>query len=318
MVTLFGSDGTPATPTPSGAGSAPAPGDIIQDVTAANFEEAVIKASMQMPVIIDFWAPWCGPCKQLTPALESAVLAAKGAVKLAKINTDAEQQLAAMFRIQSIPTVYALFQGQPVDGFQGALPPSELKAFVDKLVEIGGGVPGGIDVDAVLGEAEQALAAGQADQALSLFQEVAAQDEDNPKAIAGTLRCLVALGEVEDAEAALNELPDAMKVRSDFDPVRSAISLARELNVTTPVGELEARLAADENDHQARFDLASARFAAGQREAALETLLDLVRRDRDWNEQAARKQVLKFLDVMGPADPLTAKTRRRLSSLLFS
>ena len=293
-------------------------GDII-DSSTANFAKDVLDASRDRPVIVDFWAPWCGPCKQLTPALEKVVKDAKGAVKLVKINIDENQALAQQLRIQSIPTVYAFFQGRPVDGFMGALPESQLKEFIAKLMQVSGAGGGeAAELAAVLAEAKQALDGGDMMTASQIFAEVLQHDPANPDAIGGMTRCYLKAGDVERAKQTLETVPKEHANHAEIVAARAAIELAEQAEKAGPVNDLKAKVEADPKNHQARLDLATALYAGGQREAAVDELLEIVRRDRKWNEEAARKELVKYFEAMGPMDPLTIDARKRLSSILFS
>lgn len=314
----------PAKP-PAGAanaGAAPAAaGDLIKDSSDRNFMADVIEASRSVPVIVDFWAPWCGPCKQLGPILEKTVLAAKGKVRLVKIDTDKDPMIASQLRVQSIPAVYAFFQGRPVDGFMGALPESQVKAFVEKLVKLAGAAGGGEgDILAeVLAQAKEALEAGDIQTASEIYSEILQADPENinAAAYAGLVRCLIAADDLDRAKQMLDQVPESIAKDKEIAAVRSALDVAEQAANAGPIPELTEKVTANPDDHQARFDLALALFAAGKREAAVDELLELVRRDRTWNEDAARKQLVKFFEAFGPTDPLTVQSRRRLSSILF-
>lgn len=312
MDTLLGTAG------PNDGLGAQAPADLIKDGDTAGFGRDVIEASMAQPVIVDFWAPWCGPCKQLGPVLEKAVQGARGAVRLVKINVDENQSLAAQLRVQSIPAVYAFFQGQPVDGFVGAQSESQAKAFVERLARLGGQAAGPSPVDQALEQAKTALDGKQFGAASALFGQVLQHESDNEEALAGMIRCYLGSGDTAGARAMFDGLSEDLKAKPALVSVAAALELAEASAEAGSIPELRARVAADALDHQARFDLAMALHAAGDREAAADELLEIVRRDRAWNEEAARKQLLKFFEAWGPTDPMTVEARRRLSSLLFA
>jgi putative thioredoxin len=301
-----------------GNGSGTPAADLVKNGSTATFMADVIDGSKDQAVIVDFWAPWCGPCKQLGPALEKAVKDARGAVKLVKINVDENQELAQQMRIQSIPAVYAFKGGRPVDGFVGALPESQIKQFVGKLAA-GGAAAGPSPIEEALAVAKEAIAAGDQAQADDIFNQILEHEPENADAIAGLTRSAIARKDLEVAKAHLADLPPAVASHAEIQAARAALELAEAgQKAQGATGELEARLKADPQDHQARLDLAVALFAADNRERAIDELLDLVRRAREWNEQAARKQLVKFFEAMGHADPLTVETRKRLSSILFS
>ncbi|MCW1930876.1 thioredoxin [Pararhodobacter zhoushanensis] len=295
--------------------TAPAAAGLIKDTTEASFMADVVDASQEVPVIVDFWAPWCGPCKTLGPQLEAAVTAAKGKVKMVKINVDENQQIAAQLRIQSIPTVYAFFQGRPVDAFQGAVPPSELKTFVDKLVALTGADEG---LEAALDEAETMLGAGEAADAAEVFAAVLGEEPENARALGGLARAHIAAGTLDQAEALINNAPAAIATAKEVEAARAQLALARQAETAGPVDELRAALAADPANHQARFDLAGALHASGDVAGAIDELLELFRRDREWNEGAAKAQLFIVFDALKPNDPLAQKGRRRLSSMIFA
>lgn len=289
-------------------------GDLIKDTSEATFMADVVEASQDVPVIVDFWAPWCGPCRTLGPALEAAVTAARGKVRMVKVNVDENQTIAGQLRIQSIPTVYAFWQGRPVDAFQGALPASELKKFVDKLA----GLAGDDGLGAALEEAEQLLAEGAAVEAAQLFAAILGQEPENATAFGGLARAHIAMGELDQAEALLANTPEALATAKEIEAARAQLALARQAANAGPVDEFRAALAADPADHQARFDLALALHARGDAAGAIDELLELFRRDRDWNDDAARKQLFTIFDALKPSDPLVQKGRRRLSSMIFA
>jgi putative thioredoxin len=288
-------------------------GDLIKESNTANFTADVIKASAKVPVIVDFWAPWCEPCKQLGPALEKLVRDANGLVRLVKINVDENQELATQMRVQSIPAVYAFKDGQPVDAFTGALPESQLKTFIGKLT---GGAQS--PVDAALKQAQAALDAGDATTAGAIFSKVQAQDPANAPAVAGLIRAALAMGETDRVKEMIDGLSPELAQKSEIAAAISAAELSQEGLKSGDVADLREKLEKDENGHQVRFDLAMALYAEGQNEAAIGELLELFSRNNQWNDEAARQQLVKIFDALGSADPLTVKGRKRLSSMLFS
>jgi len=293
--------------------AAPATADLIKDGNEASFMKDVIEASNDVPVIVDFWAPWCGPCKTLGPALEAAVTAAKGKVRMIKINVDENQGIAGQLRIQSIPTVYAFWQGKPADGFQGALPGSEIKAFVDRVSALAG--DGGLAE--AIEAAEAMLAEGAAVDAAETFAAILGEEPENAAAYAGLIRSHLALGNVDQAEAFAAAAPAAITRSKELESARAQIELARQAANAGPEDDLRAAVDADPADHQARFDLAAALLAAGKPEEAIDQLLDLFRRDREWNDGAAKTQLFTIFEALPPKDPIVQKGRRKLSSMIF-
>jgi len=298
-------------------GTAAPAGDLIKDGSEATFMEDVIQASQEVPVIVDFWAPWCGPCKTLGPALEQAVTEAKGAVKMVKIDVDQNQSIAGQLQIQSIPTVYAFYQGKPVDAFQGALPGSEIKAFIDKLVTLSDGDAGGGLADA-LEAAEAMLGEGAAVDAAQTFAAILGEDATSAAAYGGLIRANLAAGEVDQAQTLIDNAPDDIASTPEFETAKAQMELSKQAAQAGPLAELEAAVAKDENDHQSRLDLAIAQHASGDAEAAIDQLLELFRRDRDWNDGAAKTQLFTVFDALKADDPIVLAGRRKLSSMIFA
>ena len=290
---------------------APAKSDLIKEGSDAGFMADVIEASKIQPVIVDFWATWCGPCRQLTPAIEKAVMAAKGAVKLVKIDVDKNPAYAGQLRVQSIPTVYAFVDGKPVDGFMGAVPDSQLKAFIDRLA---GEAPPS-EIDELLAMGAESLEAGDIGGAGQAFAQVLQLDPENLKAIAGMARCYLNGGDVERASEVVAMAPAGAK-DAELDSIRAALTLAGEANAET--AEFDKRLAADPDDHEARFELAKALAGRGDMMAASDHLLSIIARDREWNDQAARKQLLTIFEAAGHMSDVAKQGRRKLSSILFT
>jgi putative thioredoxin len=295
---------------PKAAGDA----DIIKDGTLQTFARDVIQASQTVPVLVDFWAPWCGPCKQLTPILEKVVRAAKGKVRLVKIDIDQAPELAQQLRIQSVPTVYAFVAGQPVTGFAGAQPESQIKALVDRLI----GDAGAGEDDDLLAAAQDAAAHGDTRTAGRLFQQLLAEDPAQPEAIGGLARCLIAERKFADARQLLDQTPKELASHQAVSGAKAALTLAEEAGVLGDPADLAARLEASADDHEARYQLATVMFLRNQPEAAMEHLVQIVKRDREWQEDKARKQLVKFFEALGPKHPATLKGRRMLSAVLFS
>jgi len=298
-----------------GMGEKAAPqGDLVKDSSEATFMQDVIEASQTTAVIVDFWAPWCGPCKTLGPALEAAVNAAGGKVKMVKIDVDQNQMLAQQLRIQSIPMVYAFWQGQPVDGFQGAVPPSEVKKFVDRMAALSG--DGGLAE--AIEAAEQMLDEGAVADAAETFAAILGEDAENAAAYAGLVRCHLALNQLEQAETMLAAVPAAMAKAKEIEAARAQLELAKQAANAGPEADLRAVVAANPQDRQARFDLALALHAAGKVDEAVDELLDLFRLDREWNDSAAKAQLMTIFEALKPTDPIVLKGRRRLSSMIFA
>jgi len=295
-------------------GDAGADADVIANGSDATFMADVIEESRRRPVVVDFWAPWCGPCRQLTPALEKTVRAAAGKVKLVKVNVDENPRIAGQLRVQSIPAVYAFVGGQPVDGFMGALPESQVKAFIDRLTG-GGGDEADADVEALLAMAAESLQLGDVGGAAQAYAQILQLDPQNAKALAGLARCYLAGGEVERAQEILAMAPADSK-DADLAAARAAVALAEQADGET--AEFERRLSADSNDHEARFELAKILAGRGQMQEAVDHLLYIVERDRAWNDDGARKQLLTVFEAAGPTSDVTKQGRRRLSALLFS
>ena len=299
----------------AGAAAAPAPEGLIKETTTQGFMKDVIEESKRQPVLIDFWAPWCGPCKQLTPILEKVVKNAKGKVKLVKMNIDDHPAIPGQMGIQSIPAVIAFVNGQPSDGFMGAQPEAQINAFIERLTK---GAAGGNETQELMKSAEAALAEGDSQGAIEIYEHILGEDAANIQALAGLARCHVAANNIEKAKQILTQVPEAKRNDAAVAAVRAAIEVAEQASSVGPIGELEQKVAATPLDHQARFDLAVALNAAGKRPEAVEQLMAIVKRDRKWNEDGARKQLVQFFDAWGPTDEATLNGRRKLSSILFS
>ena len=307
----------PPQPAPANAaGPAPAGGELIKDTTTQTFAKDVIEASKTVPVLIDFWAPWCGPCKQLSPVIEKLVRAAKGKVKLVKMNIEDHPTVAGQMGVQSIPAVFAFVNGRPIDGFMGSLPESQVKAFIDRLIASNGAPDDGLA--AALESAKAAFEEGDVKGAAEIYAALLEEDKDNLEALAGLAKCYIASGDFEQAERTLALVPPAKQSQAVIAGARAMLDLARKAPVGSNIAELESQLLANPNDHQARFDLALALNAAGDRMGAVDHLLDIMKRSRAWNEDGARKQLVQFFEAWGPKDEMTLAGRRRLSVMLFA
>jgi putative thioredoxin len=301
----------------SGGPAPQAASDLIKETTTQTFVKDVIEESKRQPVLIDFWAPWCGPCRQLTPIIEKAVRAAKGKVKLVKMNIDEHPAIPGQMGIQSIPAVIAFVNGQPADGFMGAVPESQVTAFINKVTA---GMPGADEpnIAEILKEAEAVLAEGDPSTAASIYAEVLAADATNISALAGLARCYLETGAIDQAKQTLALVPESKRADVAVKAVQATIDLAEQAKALGPLAELEQKVAADPLDHQARFDLAIALNANGDRTEATNRLLEIVKRDRKWNDDGARKQLVQFFEAWGPTDGATVEGRKRLSTILFS
>ena len=296
------------------SGAAPGGADLIKETTTAGFTKDVIEGSKQALVLVDFWADWCGPCKQLTPLIEKVVRSYGGKVRLVKLNVDQHPSIPGQLRIQSLPTVYAFRDGKPLDGFMGLQPESTIRAFIDKLL----GEEGAADLVAALEAADKALDGGDLQGAAEIYAAVLQEDRQNVAAIAGLARCYLKSGDVARAEQTIALVPPDKQTTGPVASVKAAIELAKHAGSPADHAALEAKIAANPADHQARIDLAVALAAGGDKARALDQLLESFRRDRNWNEQAARKQLVQLFDAWGPKEPATMDGRRRLSSLMFS
>lgn len=307
-------------PAPAGAaatGGAASADGLIKDTSTRTFAPDVLDASMEVPVIVDFWAPWCGPCKQLTPVLEKVVREAKGAVRMVKVNIDENQDIARQMRIQSIPAVFAFFQGQPVDGFMGAVGEREVREFVKKLAKLAsGGRPS--PVDELMEIARQALEQNDLGTAAQAYGQVLQHEPGKPQALAGLARCYLASGDQTRAKQTIELVPPELRGDPEVSSILSALALAEKSGDPSKIASLRQAVETNPKDHQSRYDLAMAQIGAGDSEGAVDSLLEIIRRDRGWDDSKARKELLTLFDAFGPADPVTLNGRRKLSSILFS
>ena len=292
-------------------------GSLIKEVSEATFMQDVVEASKEKPVIVDFWAPWCGPCKTLGPQLEEAVNSANGTVTMAKVNVDENQMIAGQMQVQSIPTVFAFVDGQPVDGFQGAVSASEIKAFVERVVAANGGEAQS-GLDSAVASAEQMLEEGDLEAAIETFSAILQEDSNNLKSFIGLIKAHLALGELDQAEAILNGMPSEISRNPEVESLHAQIELAKQALDAGPINELTQLVDQNSDDHESRFRLAQALHGAGQVEDAVNHLLELFKRDREWNDGAAKSQLFVIFEALEPNDAIVLNGRRKLSSLIFA
>ncbi len=302
-----------------GADGAGVDAPTIKDTTAMDFAADVLDASQETPIIVDFWAPWCGPCKQLTPVIEKAVTEAGGKVHLVKLNIDEAPQIAQQMRIQSIPAVYAFSQGKPIDGFMGALPESQVKEFIDRIVKMANAAAGPSPIDAAIEQAKTALESGDASTAGAIYGQVLQQEPGNVKAMAGMGRCYLATGQIEGAQNAFESIPEDQRNDPEVTALRTALELAAQAETSSgEADELRAKVDSDPNDHQARFELALAYYAQGENGQAIGELIEILRKNRSWDEEAAKEQLVKIFEALGDAHPDTVEGRQKMASVLFA
>ena len=292
-------------------------GSVIQEVSEANFMQDVVEASKEKPVIVDFWAPWCGPCKTLGPQLEEAVRAANGAVKMAKVNVDENQMIAGQMQVQSIPTVFAFVNGQPVDGFQGAVSGSEIKAFVERVVAANSGETEG-GLDSAVQSAEQMFEEGDFEAAIETFSAILQEDTNNVKSYIGLMKSHIELGDLDQAESILNGIPLEISQKPEVESVHAQLELAKQALDAGPISDLDKLVEKNPDDHEARFKLAQALHGSGQVEDAVDQLLELFKRDKEWNDEAAKSQLFVIFEALEPNNPIVLNGRRKLSSLIFA
>ena len=288
----------------------------VKDVNEESLMDDVIEASKTSPIVVDFWAPWCGPCKTLGPALEAEVKATNGKVKMVKIDIDQNQNLASQMRIQSIPAVFAFVDGQPIDGFMGAKAPSELKSFIDKLLEKVTDDDG--DLSEALAVANEMLNAEEFNDAAETFEAILGEDPESALAFVGLFNARMGAKKINDAKTMLEEIPDALKNKAEILALQAQIDLSNQAEGVGEINDLRSTLTNDGNNHQARFDLALALFTKGETSEAIQELLTIFRVDQEWNDDAARQQLFKFFDILGSENPITLSGRRQLASMLFA